>query len=49
MIGDNLITHSTALKWYEGPTLIEALDQIELPKRNADGAIRLPIMDKLKD
>jgi len=31
--GDNMIEKSANLKWFKGPTLIEALDQIVPPKR----------------
>ncbi|XVE59781.1 hypothetical protein DITRI_Ditri05aG0074700 [Diplodiscus trichospermus] len=31
--GDNMIERSTNLDWYKGPTLLEALDQINEPKR----------------
>ena len=35
--------------WYEGPTLWEALDMIETEKRDPNGELRIPIIDKLKD
>lgn len=35
--------------WFEGPTLFEALDQIETEKRDPTGELRIPIIDKLKD
>jgi len=31
--GDNLIEKSNNTPWYKGPTLIQALDLIEAPKR----------------
>ncbi|KAG1330769.1 hypothetical protein COCNU_02G007370 [Cocos nucifera] len=31
--GDNMIERSTNLEWYKGPTLLEALDMIQEPKR----------------
>jgi len=34
--GDNMIERSTNLDWYKGPTLLEALDQINEPKRPSD-------------
>ncbi|KAH7521715.1 hypothetical protein FEM48_Zijuj07G0062100 [Ziziphus jujuba var. spinosa] len=33
------------LDWYHGPTLLDALDQIEEPKRPFDKPLRLPIQD----
>jgi len=46
--GDNMIDRSPNLKWYKGPTLIEALDLIEPPKRPTDKALRLPLQDVYK-
>ncbi|GJN03300.1 hypothetical protein PR202_ga20730 [Eleusine coracana subsp. coracana] len=40
--GDNMIERSTNLDWYKGPTLLEALDQINEPKRPLDKPLRLP-------
>jgi elongation factor 1-alpha len=41
--GDNLIEKSDKMKWYTGPTLIEALDHLEAPKRPTEKPLRLPI------
>ena len=41
--GDNMIERSDNLSWYKGPTLLEALDQIEPPKRPSDKPLRLPL------
>jgi elongation factor 1-alpha len=41
--GDNMDSKSTNLPWYTGPTLIEALDKIEPPKRLTDKPLRLPL------
>ena len=46
--GDNMIERSTNLNWYKGPTLLEALDQIEPPKRPSDKPLRLPLQDVYK-
>lgn len=46
--GDNMIERSTNLDWYKGPTLLEALDQINEPKRPSDKPLRLPIQDVYK-
>ena len=35
--------------WYKGPTLMEVLEGMELPKRDSEGPIRIPILDKMKD
>ena len=44
--GDNMIDRSTNLPWYKGPTLLEALDNIEPPKRPSDKPLRLPLQVK---
>ncbi|CAN6897802.1 unnamed protein product [Brassica oleracea] len=46
--GDNMIERSTNLDWYKGPTLIEALDQINEPKRPSDKPLHLPLQDVYK-
>ena len=45
--GDNMIDRSSNLPWYKGPTLLEALDAIEPPKRPSDKPLRLPLQVKL--
>jgi elongation factor 1-alpha len=47
-IGDNLIEKSENMNWYGGPTLTEALDAMEPPKRPTDKPLRLPINDVYK-
>ncbi|XP_021744146.1 elongation factor 1-alpha-like isoform X2 [Chenopodium quinoa] len=46
--GDNMIERSTNLDWYKGPTLLEALDLINEPKRPSDKPLRLPLQDVYK-
>ena len=41
--GDNMIERSSNLTWYKGPTLLEALDLIDPPKRPSDKPLRLPL------
>lgn len=41
--GDNMIESSSNMPWYKGPTLIEALDALEPPKRPKDKPLRLPL------
>jgi elongation factor 1-alpha len=47
-VGDNMLEKSDAMGWYKGPTLIEALDALETPKRPADKPLRLPLQDVYK-
>jgi elongation factor 1-alpha len=46
--GDNMLEKSPNLPWYKGPTLLEALDQIQEPKRPSDKPLRLPLQDVYK-
>jgi len=44
-LGDNLIEKSKNMPWYDGPTLVEALDTFEVPPRPIDKPLRIPIQD----
>jgi len=46
--GDNMLEKSANLPWYKGPTLIEALDALEPPKRPSDKPLRIPLQDVYK-
>merc|ERR1711881_585758 len=46
--GDNMIEKSTNMPWYKGPTLLEALDALEPPKRPTEKPLRLPLQDVYK-
>lgn len=35
--------------WYNGPTLMQILDELALDERHAKGPLRIPIIDKMKD
>jgi elongation factor 1-alpha len=41
--GDNMLEKSDIMKWYDGPTLIESLDNLEQPMRPKDKPLRLPL------
>jgi elongation factor 1-alpha len=47
-LGDNMLEKSTNLPWYKGPTLLEALDAIQEPKRPIDKPLRIPLQDVYK-
>jgi elongation factor 1-alpha len=47
-LGDNMLEKSTNMTWWKGPTLIEALDSIQEPKRPVDKPLRLPLQDVYK-
>jgi len=42
-LGDNMVEKSENMKWYNGPTLIEALDSLDQPKRPKEKPLRLPL------
>ena len=46
--GDNMVESGDNMKWYKGPTLLEALDNIKPPKRPVDKPLRLPLQDVYK-
>ncbi len=46
--GDNLASHSGAMRWYDGPTLVEAIDTFQCAARPTDLPLRLPIQDVYK-
>jgi len=46
--GDNMLEKSPNLSWYKGPTLLEALDLIEEPKRPTEKPLRIPLQDVYK-
>jgi elongation factor 1-alpha len=47
-LGDNMLEKSKNLPWYDGPTLLEALDALKEPKRPSDRPLRIPIQDVYK-
>jgi elongation factor 1-alpha len=46
--GDNMLEKSPNMKWYDGPTLLEALDLITPPERPTNKPLRLPLQDVYK-
>jgi elongation factor 1-alpha len=46
--GENMIERSSKMPWYKGPFLLEALDQMRVPKRPVDKPLRLPLQDVYK-
>ncbi|MCE4610562.1 MAG: translation elongation factor EF-1 subunit alpha [Desulfurococcales archaeon] len=43
--GDNLIERSPNMPWYNGPTLVEALDMLKPPEKPVDKPLRIPIQN----
>eukprot|EP00761_Pharyngomonas_kirbyi_P009697 gb/GECH01009715.1/.p1 GENE.gb/GECH01009715.1/~~gb/GECH01009715.1/.p1 ORF type:complete len:447 (+),score=83.88 gb/GECH01009715.1/:1-1341(+) len=46
--GDNMLEKSTNMDWWKGPTLYEALNNIDPPKRPSDKPLRCPLQDVYK-
>jgi len=46
--GDNMLEKSSNLGWYKGPTLLEALDEINPPERPISKPLRIPLQDVYK-
>ena len=46
--GDNITEKSDNMSWYDGPTLLDALDNVNAPKRPADKSLRIPVQDVYK-
>ena len=43
--GDNLIERSPNMPWYNGPTLVEALDMLKPPEKPVDKPLRIPVQN----
>jgi len=43
--GDNVVTRAPALAWFNGPTLIEALDALRAGHGAQGGPLRIPVQD----
>jgi elongation factor 1-alpha len=46
--GDNMVDRSENMNWYKGPILLDALDDLNPPKRPTDKPLRLPLQDVYK-
>jgi elongation factor 1-alpha len=46
--GDNLTEKSENMPWYDGPTLVGALDMMEMPPKPTDKPLRVPVQDVYK-
>ncbi|KAG5618900.1 hypothetical protein H5410_018724 [Solanum commersonii] len=51
LLGSNMKTRveERVCAWWDGPCLFEALDAVEVPPRDPEGPLRMPIIDKFKD
>jgi elongation factor 1-alpha len=46
--GENLVEKPKNAPWYKGPTLVEALDAMQLPPKPTDKPLRIPVQDVYK-
>ncbi len=46
--GENLVHRAASMPWYEGPTLLEALESFRPARRPLDLPLRLPVQDVYK-
>ena len=46
--GDNIFNKSENMSWYDGKTLFEAIDAVQMPPKPVDRPLRLPIQDVYK-
>jgi elongation factor 1-alpha len=47
--GENLVDKpTTKMPWYDGPTLMDAMNALETPARQADKPLRMPLQDVIK-
>lgn len=45
LMGDNLAKASDKLKWYKGPTLLDALNNLKVPQKPTNLPLRVPVQD----
>ncbi len=46
--GDNLAEPSENMKWWKGPTLVDALDSLPVPEKPTGKPLRIPVQDVYK-
>jgi elongation factor 1-alpha len=46
--GDNMVEKSSNMPWYQGPTLLKALDSLNPPNRPAEKPLRVPVQGVYK-
>ncbi|MEM1603415.1 MAG: translation elongation factor EF-1 subunit alpha [Zestosphaera sp.] len=44
-LGENLVDRSPNMPWYNGPTLVEALDSLQPPPKPVDKPLRIPVQE----
>lgn len=46
--GDNVVTHSARTSWYEGPTLLHFLEQVDDSRQAACASLRFPVQQVIR-
>ncbi len=46
--GDNIVTHSSNISWYEGPALLEQMEMFSKSSMKTDKPLRFPVQDIYK-
>ncbi|MER5388521.1 GTP-binding protein [Saccharopolyspora sp. NPDC002686] len=46
--GDNVVHRSAAMPWYDGPSLLEHLEEVEVAEEGSTGDFRLPVQCTLR-
>ncbi len=46
--GDNMVDHSTSMPWYQGPTVLQALDNFHYTEMPTERPLRVPVQDVYK-
>jgi peptide chain release factor subunit 3 len=49
LTGEGIDRKPEKCNWYNGPNLLELLDQVKLEERFPNGPLRIPVLDKMKD
>jgi len=44
-IGDNVVKKTDKMPWWKGPTLLDALNNLQVPQKPVDLPLRLPVQD----
>jgi len=46
-LGDNIVSPSPNMKWYKGPTFVEALNTFKVPPKPIDKPLRIPLTEAI--
>ena len=51
LTGENITTplEKNVCDWYDGPPLVEILDNLPVEYRDPNGPLRIPVLDKMKE